>query len=53
LNSLVNILLDNPMTHSPFQWILSLNRLCQKWGQVQLVALIVRVCWLAMIAGAV
>jgi len=23
------------MTHSPFQWILSLNWLCQKWGQVQ------------------
>src|SRR5882724_8100534 len=35
LNSLVKILLDNPMTHSPFQWILSLNWLCQKWGQVQ------------------
>src|SRR5277367_6633099 len=34
LNSLVNILLDNPLTHSPFQWILSLNWLCQKWGQV-------------------
>src|SRR5277367_4318593 len=34
LNSLVNILFDNPMTHSPFQWILSLNWLCQKWGQV-------------------
>src|SRR5271156_4885087 len=35
LNSFVNILFDNPMTHSPFQWILSLNWLCQKWGQVQ------------------
>jgi hypothetical protein len=32
----VNILLDNPMTHSPFQWILSLNWLCQQWGQVQI-----------------
>jgi hypothetical protein len=32
----VNILLDNPMTQFSFEWILSLNRLCQKWGQVQL-----------------
>jgi hypothetical protein len=32
---LVNILLDNPMTQFSFEWILSLNRLCQKWGQVQ------------------
>jgi hypothetical protein len=31
---LVNILRDSPMTHSPFQWILSLNWLCQNWGQV-------------------
>jgi hypothetical protein len=29
------ILLDNPMTQFSFEWILSLNRLCQKWGQVQ------------------
>src|SRR5580698_213586 len=36
LNSLVNILLDNPMTQFSFGWILSLNWLCQKWGQVQL-----------------
>src|SRR5579864_7299587 len=35
LNSLVNILLDNPMTQFSFGWILSLNWLCQKWGQVQ------------------
>src|SRR6202042_1712486 len=35
LNSLVNILLDNPMTQFSFEWILSLNWLCQKWGQVQ------------------
>src|SRR5450755_2251482 len=34
LNSLVNILLDNPMTQFSFEWILSLNCLCQKWGQV-------------------
>jgi hypothetical protein len=33
---LVNILLDNPMTQFSFEWILSLNWLCQKWGQVQL-----------------
>jgi hypothetical protein len=32
---LVNILLDNPMTQFSFEWILSLNWLCQKWGQVQ------------------
>jgi transposase-like protein len=31
----VNILLDNPMTQFSFGWILSLNWLCQKWGQVQ------------------
>jgi hypothetical protein len=31
----VNILLDNPMTQFSFKWILSLNWLCQKWGQVQ------------------
>jgi hypothetical protein len=31
---LVNILLDNPMTQFSFEWILSLNCLCQKWGQV-------------------
>jgi hypothetical protein len=35
LNSLVNILLDNPMTQFSFGWILSLNWLSQKWGQVQ------------------
>jgi len=35
LNSLVNILLDNPMTQFSFEWILSLNRLCHKWGQLQ------------------
>ncbi len=35
LNSLVNILLDNPMTQFSFEWILSLNWLFQKWGQVQ------------------
>jgi hypothetical protein len=33
----VNILLDNPMTQFSFEWILSLNCLCQKWGQVHLV----------------
>jgi hypothetical protein len=32
----VNILLDNPMTQFSFRWILSLNWLCQKWGQVQI-----------------
>jgi carboxylesterase type B len=32
----VNILLDNPMTQFSFGWILSLNWLCQKWGQVHL-----------------
>jgi hypothetical protein len=31
----VNILLDNPMTQFSFEWILSLNCLSQKWGQVQ------------------
>src|SRR6202011_976139 len=35
LNSLVNILLDNPMTQFSFGWILSLNWLCQHCGQVQ------------------
>src|SRR6266446_1381297 len=35
LNSLVNILLDHPMTQFSFEWILSLIWLCQKWGQVQ------------------
>jgi hypothetical protein len=35
LNSLVNCLRDNPMTQFSIHWILSLNRLCQKWGQVQ------------------
>ena len=35
LNSLVNCLRDNPMTQFSFEWILSLNWLCQKWGQVQ------------------
>jgi hypothetical protein len=33
----VNILLDNPMTQFSFEWILSLNWLCQKWGQVHYV----------------
>ncbi len=33
LNSLVNILLDNPMSQFSFGWILSLNQLCQKGGQ--------------------
>src|SRR5271163_1971739 len=37
LNSLLNILLDNPMTQFSFEWILSLNWLCQKWGQLQLI----------------
>jgi hypothetical protein len=32
----VNILLDNPMTQFSFEWILSLNWLRQKWGQVQI-----------------
>src|ERR1700681_4601659 len=36
LNSLVNILLDNPMTQFSFEWISSLNWLCQKWGRVHL-----------------
>src|SRR4029077_21179509 len=35
LKSFVNILLDNPMTQFSFEWILSRNWLCQKWGQVQ------------------
>jgi hypothetical protein len=35
LNSLVNCLRDNPMTQFSIHWILSLNQLCQKWGQVQ------------------
>src|ERR1019366_3599047 len=39
LNSLVNCLRDNPMTQFSIHWILSLNRLCQKWGQVQSPAL--------------
>lgn len=30
------ILLDSPMTQFSFEWILSLNCLCQKWGQVQI-----------------
>src|SRR5262249_33175814 len=34
LNSLVNILLDNPMTQFSFGWILSLNWLSQLWGPV-------------------
>jgi hypothetical protein len=34
----VNILLDNPMTQFSFGWILSLNWLCQKWGQVHYVS---------------
>src|SRR5579864_3449506 len=40
LNSLVNILLDNPMTQFSFEWILSLNWLSQKWGQVQAASMI-------------
>ncbi|MHB8304194.1 MAG: type ISP restriction/modification enzyme, partial [Acidobacteriaceae bacterium] len=36
LNSLVNCLRDTPMTQFSIHWILSLNRLCQKWGQVHL-----------------
>jgi hypothetical protein len=32
---LVNFLRDNPMTQFSIRWILSLNRLSQKWGQVQ------------------
>src|SRR5512135_2472514 len=35
LNSLMNVLLDNPITHCPVPWILSLNWFCQKWGQSQ------------------
>src|ERR1700687_3524259 len=35
LNSFVNNLRDNPMTQFSFKWILSLNCLCQNWGQVQ------------------
>ncbi|MGH9344001.1 MAG: hypothetical protein ACRD19_09600, partial [Terriglobia bacterium] len=31
---LVNVLRDIPMTQFSIQWILSLNPLCQKWGQV-------------------
>src|ERR1700722_284524 len=38
LHSLGNILLDNPMTQFSFGWILSLNWLCQKWGQVHYLA---------------
>jgi hypothetical protein len=36
LNSFVNNLRDNPMTQFSFKWILSLNCLCQNWGQVHL-----------------
>jgi len=32
----VNCLRDNPMTQFSIHWILSLNQLCQKWGQVQI-----------------
>src|ERR1700736_5466266 len=35
LNSFVNCLRDNPMTQFSIRWILSLNRLSQKSGQVQ------------------
>ena len=35
LNSFVKILLDNSRTQFSFEWILSLNWLCQKWGQVR------------------
>jgi predicted nucleic acid-binding protein len=38
----VNILLDNPMTQFSFEWILSLNWLCQKWGQVHIATGILR-----------
>jgi hypothetical protein len=31
----VNCLRDKPMTQLSIRWILSLNRLSQKWGQVQ------------------
>jgi hypothetical protein len=33
LNSLVNCLRDKPMTQFSIHWILSLNRLSQKWRQ--------------------
>src|SRR5471030_980038 len=42
LNSFVNNLRDNPMTQFSFKWILSLNCLCQNWGQVQFHALALR-----------
>jgi predicted GNAT family N-acyltransferase len=32
----VNFLRDNPMTQFSIRWILSLNRLSQKWGQVHI-----------------
>jgi len=35
----VNFLRDNPMTQFSIRWILSLNRLSQKWGQVQTMSL--------------
>src|ERR1019366_775791 len=38
LNSLVNNLRVNPMTQFSFEWILSLNCLCQKRGQVHATA---------------
>jgi len=31
----VNFRRDNPMFHSSIRWVLSLNWLSQKWGQVQ------------------
>jgi len=34
----VNCLRDNPMTQFSVQWILSLNRLSQNWGQVQFIS---------------
>ena len=30
----MNNLRDNPMTQFSFEWIVSLNCLCQQWGQV-------------------
>jgi hypothetical protein len=44
LNSLVNNLRDNSMTQFSFKWILSLNCLCQNWGQVHTPSKGLRVC---------
>jgi hypothetical protein len=35
LNSRLNFRRDNPMFASSIRWVLSLNSLSQKWGQVQ------------------